>query len=53
MVTLSSTSDLNEAIAPTKTTSALMAADRGRTAQGHGVDEDYMPYSKRMHTGSQ
>ena len=53
VVTLSSTSDLTEATAPTKTTSAPMAADRGRAAQGDGVDEDYMPYSKRMHTGFQ
>ena len=30
-----------------------MAADGGRAAQGNGVDEDYMPYSKKMHTGFQ
>ena len=52
VVTLSSTSALTEATAPSKTTSAPIAADRG-TVQGDGVDEDYMPNSKKMHTGFQ
>ena len=30
-----------------------MTADGGRTAQGDEVDEDYMPYSQKMHTGFQ
>ena len=30
-----------------------MAGNGGRAAQGDGVDEDYMPYSKKMHTGFQ
>ena len=49
VVTLSSTSDLTEATAPTKTISAPVAVDRGRAAQGDGVDED----SKTMHSSHQ
>ena len=51
VVTLSSTAALTEATVPSKTTSAPMAANGGRAAQGNGVDEDYVPYSKKIHTG--
>ena len=53
VVTLSSTAPLTEATVPSKTISAPRAADEVRTVQGDGVDKDYMPYSKKMHTGFQ